>query len=766
MRQARGGCASATLPGDFHSPAPLRRSGQLADNVEQDYIRSQTALLALYRVVALGCGISWLVFLVVGSNASAAYRAAMTQLPQDASSVVFWLFTLASVAVIVAGIIHRHLFYRTALTLAGGSYVLVLAAHLASLALTGQSPLTQNYLGDYVGLPVGMLMAVIPGKAGLLLAMTAITVAVTVNLDTPFGFNTVLEIAHGLILMLPFLLLLQAGRRASASLDELVANNHQDTVRLARLNTLSELETRFLGYVHDRVLSYLDGIGRGIIPLTHPPVNPGELLSLATTRSTRVPVAGILPGMVAAAREVDPALQVTLPESVPAAATMPADVAASMSDAMLEAVSNALRHAPDSEHSLEISLTCREDDCTGMTVEITDGGRGFDPGQVPLSRAGLRVAITGWMEATPGCHSRLITAPGEGTRVVLDWRVGGPGAQETTTGKGKVSIPTPYDLVGVGWIFRPLNAVVVMVVFLGLGLNNTHPVPVAYLVAMLAAMVAVVALARGRRLKLPWSATVVVAGAILVFLTAALIDDPPPAGQWPAVWYPWVFVLLYTYLAIRDRALVAWSGWALGLVLVWVFAPQGVDVPELVAMSVLLLPATLIPRMVDMSTRGLGLAIAAERSRATELKVVAAKRAFLTESTEWVGRQLVAAFDPVFDDETRRCNARLLELKLRDSIRSPLFDTAEVNQVVWDARARGVQVRLLDDRSPSDVSRSRCAAGEDPRLGGLHRMLVGELAGKGGDPDSVTTRIFPAGRAVYATVLISSGGDTRRLLIS
>lgn len=765
MRQTGGGCPSATLPGNFHSPAPLRRSGQLADSVEQNYIRSQTALLALYRVVALGCGISWLVFLAVGSHASAAYRAALTQLPRDASSLVFWLFTLASVAVIVAGAVHRHLFYRLTLALAGGSYVAVLAAHLGSVVLTGDSPLTRNYLGDYVGLPMGMLMAVIPGPAGLLLAMTTIAVAVVVNLGTPFGFNTVLEIAHGLILMLPFLLLLQAGRRASAALDELVANHHQDTVRLARLNTLSELETRFLGYVHDRVLSYLDGIGRDIIPLNRKPVNPRELLALATAESTLLPVTGVVSGMVTSAREVDPALTVTVPESVPAAATMPADVAASISDALLEAVSNAVRHAPDSDRSLEISLECDGGRCTGMTVQVTDGGRGFDPEQVPLSRAGLRVAITGRMEATPGCRSRLITAPGEGTRVVLDWSVDGPGAPELTAGNGDVSIPTPYDLVGVGQIFRPANAVVVMIVFLGLGLNNSHPVPPAYLLSLLAAVAAVWALVRGRRLKLPRNATMTVAAAVLVFLTAALVDDPPPAGHWPAVWYPWVFVLLCTYLAIRDRAAVAWSVWALGLLLVATLAPQGVSAPELVAMSVLLLPATLIPRMVELSTRGLGLAIAAERSRATELKVVAAKRAFLTESTGWVDRQLVAALAPAFDDATRRYNARLLELKLRDSIRSPLFDTTEVNRAVWDARAGGVRVRLLDDRSTSDVSRRRGADGEDPRLGRLHRMLVEALAGEEG-PDSVTARIFPEGRAVYATVLVSRGEDTRRLLVS
>ena len=99
----------------------------------------------------------------------------------------------------------------------------------------------------YFGLPIAMLMAVIPGRAGLILAVTTTAVACAVNLGTPFGWNMALEVAHAEILMLPFLLLLQAGRRTSATLDRMVAADHRDTVRLARMQTLGEMETRFLG---------------------------------------------------------------------------------------------------------------------------------------------------------------------------------------------------------------------------------------------------------------------------------------------------------------------------------------------------------------------------------------------------------------------------------------------------------------------------------------------------------------------------------------
>ncbi|QGU04331.1 sensor histidine kinase [Corynebacterium comes] len=755
---------SDSLPADFHAPAPLRRSGQLAEEVESDYLRSQTALLALYRVVAFGCGVSWLVFMGLGSNAAQLYRASLTGPPDSPASAVFWLFTVASLVVVAAGFVHRHAVYRWTLGLAGGSYVAVLALHLVSLVLTDESPLTQNYLGDTTGLPMAMLMAVLPGRAGLVLAVVTLAVAARVNLGTPLGWNTVLEVAHALILMLPFLMLLQAGRRASEALDRMVAADHREIVRLARMKALDEMETRFLGHLHDRVLSYLDGVWRGVVALDRSPVDPGKLLTMPPTRSTHLSLRAIVAGMVSDAKRLDPELAVSAPGPVPESATMPADVAASISDALLEAVSNGVRHAPGSNRALEIYPQVEEGRCRGMSVRVTDDGRGFDVDDVPRDRAGLRVAIAGRMAATPGCRAEIASSPGRGTRVELTWD---PGLRDQREGQADnaapVPVPTPYDLVGVGRIFRPRNAAVVMALVLGLSLNNTHPHAVAHLLALAAAGTAAWALVQGDALRLPARSTAVTAVTATLFLVAALVDDPPPAAHWPALWYPWVFVLLCTYLAIRDRALVAWSVWAMGLVAVELVGTPHFDVPGLVGMSILLLPATLIPRMVDMSTRGLGLAMASARHRATEVELVAARRAFLADSAGWVARQAAAALAPGLSGDARRHNAHLLELKLRDSIRSPLFDTPQINRAVWDARAAGARVRLLDDRS-TDAADAIDAAGTGDRLARTRAALAEVLAG---DAESVTARIYPAGRAVYATIVVTDpAGENHRIEIN
>ena len=64
-------------------------------------------------------------------------------------------------------------------------------------------------------------------------------------------------------------------------------------------------------------------------------------------------------------------------------------------------------------------VTVRDAD-HGLIVEVSDQGRGFDPRLVATSRRGIRESIRARMEAIGG-GAEVISAPGEGTRVVLRW---------------------------------------------------------------------------------------------------------------------------------------------------------------------------------------------------------------------------------------------------------------------------------------------------------------------------------------------------------
>ncbi|MEV0218605.1 ATP-binding protein [Streptomyces sp. NPDC050704] len=80
-----------------------------------------------------------------------------------------------------------------------------------------------------------------------------------------------------------------------------------------------------------------------------------------------------------------------------------------------EAVTNVARHAGVRE--AELRAWAAED---GVVVELSDGGRGFDPQSVPARRRGISGSIIGRMH-TVGGSATVTSRPGTGTRVQWGW---------------------------------------------------------------------------------------------------------------------------------------------------------------------------------------------------------------------------------------------------------------------------------------------------------------------------------------------------------
>ena len=59
----------------------------------------------------------------------------------------------------------------------------------------------------------------------------------------------------------------------------------------------------------------------------------------------------------------------------------------------------------------------------GVRVEVADDGAGFDPQAVPPHRYGVRESIQARMAAVGG-QAEIVSAPGQGTRVLLEWSDG------------------------------------------------------------------------------------------------------------------------------------------------------------------------------------------------------------------------------------------------------------------------------------------------------------------------------------------------------
>jgi signal transduction histidine kinase len=89
------------------------------------------------------------------------------------------------------------------------------------------------------------------------------------------------------------------------------------------------------------------------------------------------------------------------------------DVARALVGAIRAAFENVLRHAEVSVAELELIYGADE-----ITVMVTDQGTGFDPGDIPPDRLGVRGSIEERMRAVGG-NARIWSTPGSGTSVML-----------------------------------------------------------------------------------------------------------------------------------------------------------------------------------------------------------------------------------------------------------------------------------------------------------------------------------------------------------
>jgi len=94
---------------------------------------------------------------------------------------------------------------------------------------------------------------------------------------------------------------------------------------------------------------------------------------------------------------------------------VPASVALALVRALREALTNVERHAGVGEAELSARGTGR-----GVLVVLDDAGRGFDPGEVPSLRRGIRGSVVERLAAVGG-RALVTSSPGAGTSVRMVW---------------------------------------------------------------------------------------------------------------------------------------------------------------------------------------------------------------------------------------------------------------------------------------------------------------------------------------------------------
>lgn len=104
-------------------------------------------------------------------------------------------------------------------------------------------------------------------------------------------------------------------------------------------------------------------------------------------------------------------------------AEVPFPVADAVYSAAVQALVNSLQHAGDDVRRW-VQVRAIGD---GVRVEVGDDGSGFDVDAIPQGRLGVRVSIFERL-ASVGGTAEVRSAPGHGTRVILEWREGGESA--------------------------------------------------------------------------------------------------------------------------------------------------------------------------------------------------------------------------------------------------------------------------------------------------------------------------------------------------
>lgn len=279
----------------------------------------------------------------------------------------------------------------------------------------------------------------------------------------------------------------------------------------------------------------------------------------------------------------------------------------------------------------------------------------------------------------------------------------------------------------------------------------------------------------------PYAAVLVFAGAVVVLLgapgdplgtraTALLtVSGPVAASAVFAVlpvpltgslqtWPLGMSVVIYTFMCVRGRTLAAWLGLALTMsVAIGWAAMTGQGFLYGLSFSAINIAPLLMSTFFAFTIRPLAAAIFALRTQSTvRIASRAAAAAVLEErdarlaSLDALARPLLQRIadgpDPT-DEEVLAC--RLLEAELRDTLRARGLVRPDLARAARSARARGVEVMMLDDRSPNALD------------DGVRERIVtaASSALDAAEAGAVTVRLLPPGRPVAATILLDDLGE-------
>lgn len=436
---------------------------------------------------------------------------------------------------------------------------------------------------------------------------------------------------------------------------------------------------------------------------------------------------------------------------------LPPAVARALLLAARQAVANSVRHADPTGRGVRrsIALDCRDG---ALSIRVEDDGVGF-----AASARSDRLGITDSIErrgADAGVGVEIRSAPGEGAAVVLRWEPAEPvgegeePAERTGCGAGGAT----------GAVFLPVmetpsaRTIVLIIVAFHLGSVLLHwseyriawVSPACFLLLAACTWLLVRRWSGAMPMSAAWAVAVAV-GAANGAQFAVIVSRPSPGWDH---WTAGAGTFLACGLVLRGRGRQAWAAMALmvagttawtlatGGSLLVVGAYNGGHALTLALWSLTAMWSDRAYRAIGFQQRRLQSLRAQRRAEEETERVLMEARASVARRALPVLREIASGVI----DEGIRTRARLLEAELRDEIRAACFTGTAVVGAARRARARGVDVVLLDDAGSTAEGMTEAPPTEGSERSRLVEAVTQFLEGV--DRGRVVVRVPPRSRGL------------------
>ena len=641
-------------------------------------------------------------------------------------TVAVVMFVGSLVLLAIAIMMNKRGLYLLALPGSALAYAQFLMIQITQLAHYGHSAIGDILLGDFVGIPACLLMMLFPNWwwFATMLMTTSLVVTLHDN-QLPFWHMSDFDAAlYSTLISGPVLFMVYSGIHTSRQTDAAIFQNYQANMTFLRSQSFSELENYFTSRIHDKVLPTLNSTAAGLTPVTDVPSINIMDVTQADTMS--------LGNFITTLRDsVAESTKITIHAVADLTMPLPFKTAISLIDAVAEASHNSVQHTPQATRELAISWNG-----TVINVVFQDSGPGFHVDKVSHNHAGVKITMLKRPQIYNGVSVSLTSGPKQGTRYEISWTVTDTVAEPEEPEEQQDMLLYQVRTLGFDRLFRPWVAAYALAIFIFDVIPYDHTGHWHVLIiSMVLVGAALWSLTDRSQLRLPWRNTIILIACVSALMTIGqLSHHPQPPELQRYGWFVSYAVVLTMYLALRLRPGMAWAMWVGFAVMTyvaesWLKMDLLASASSIIARIPLLIPATIVPLQLNWVVKSLPTLQRVDSNEYLEPDL----QRYTSEMTKWLHSLLQLVDDPTA--------AKLMELRLRDAIRSPLLDVPELTAAVWRARAAGTRVTLIDDRSPT------CADPEEQS-----KIITNATEALAKNPHTLTLRLLPAGRDRYASL--------------